>query len=138
MGIETILSQHVNEKWEVASGKLRASLIFDGFNSETNYHRAIIISGQHKILLSTNCNRQHMAHLAFQSKAIDRSRGKYAVAFVNEDGPEISIIPAHLDIIIVIISHEQYVRQPVIIMIYYRSIPQWAELCQGSLMVKFI
>jgi hypothetical protein len=60
------------------------------------------------------------------------------VAFVNEDGPEISIIPAHLDIIIVIISHEQYVRQPVIIMIYYRSIPQWAELCQGSLMVKFI
>src|SRR5579872_7440467 len=90
---------------------------------ETNNHRAIVVAGQNKCFLAAYPDAADMPHLAFDGKPVDRLRGERAVPAVYENGAEVGVISSHLDRVLIIVPHQQDIRQAVVIGIDDDGIP---------------
>ena len=70
------------------------------------YPGTVIVPGENKCILACNADLSDVSNLAFLLKSIDVFAIKTVTAFIDKNGPKVGVVSSHLNIVVVVISHQ--------------------------------
>ena len=92
--------------------------------AKSYHHGAVVVSCKNeRFPVVWKSYLADMANLPFDLQTIQTFTAELALTFVHQYSSEICIVSAHLNIIVVIVAHEQDVWQAISICVYNYSIP---------------
>ena len=80
---------------------------------ESDDQSAIVVPDEDKRGLTAYADRADMSYLSFYGQPVEGAGGKGVMAVVDQQRAEVGVIAADADIVIVIVSHQQDVRQSI-------------------------